>query len=133
MIRRPPRSTHCISSAASDVYKRQGINAEYMGQFYFMIAGTQQKAKYFYQSLIECLIAFILFFTSMFGLKKPSNQLNSTDLRFMEPDAASYLRGNNSNQDPQDRRRNYEQYQNNLNQRYRGQGQTYKFTCGTGG
>ena len=23
MIRRPPRSTHCISSAASDVYKRQ--------------------------------------------------------------------------------------------------------------
>eukprot|EP00826_Nyctotherus_ovalis_P035427 TRINITY_DN3043_c0_g1_i4.p1 TRINITY_DN3043_c0_g1~~TRINITY_DN3043_c0_g1_i4.p1 ORF type:complete len:145 (+),score=32.33 TRINITY_DN3043_c0_g1_i4:25-435(+) len=28
MIRRPPRSTHCISSAASDVYKRQ----EYMGR-----------------------------------------------------------------------------------------------------
>eukprot|EP00825_Cyclidium_porcatum_P030199 TRINITY_DN32056_c0_g1_i2.p1 TRINITY_DN32056_c0_g1~~TRINITY_DN32056_c0_g1_i2.p1 ORF type:complete len:289 (-),score=52.26 TRINITY_DN32056_c0_g1_i2:74-940(-) len=26
MIRRPPRSTHCISSAASDVYKRQDIN-----------------------------------------------------------------------------------------------------------
>ena len=25
MIRRPPRSTHCISSAASDVYKRQGV------------------------------------------------------------------------------------------------------------
>ncbi|GAB5872789.1 hypothetical protein JMUB7539_27280 [Staphylococcus aureus] len=25
MIRRPPRSTHCISSAASDVYKRQII------------------------------------------------------------------------------------------------------------
>jgi len=26
MIRRPPRSTHCISSAASDVYKRQPGN-----------------------------------------------------------------------------------------------------------
>ena len=26
MIRRPPRSTHCISSAASDVYKRQGVD-----------------------------------------------------------------------------------------------------------
>eukprot|EP00825_Cyclidium_porcatum_P009866 TRINITY_DN15046_c0_g1_i2.p2 TRINITY_DN15046_c0_g1~~TRINITY_DN15046_c0_g1_i2.p2 ORF type:complete len:104 (-),score=26.39 TRINITY_DN15046_c0_g1_i2:79-390(-) len=26
MIRRPPRSTHCISSAASDVYKRQCVN-----------------------------------------------------------------------------------------------------------
>ena len=25
MIRRPPRSTHCISSAASDVYKRQHL------------------------------------------------------------------------------------------------------------
>eukprot|EP00825_Cyclidium_porcatum_P014601 TRINITY_DN17895_c0_g1_i2.p3 TRINITY_DN17895_c0_g1~~TRINITY_DN17895_c0_g1_i2.p3 ORF type:complete len:170 (-),score=12.19 TRINITY_DN17895_c0_g1_i2:214-723(-) len=36
MLRRPPRSTHCISSAASDVYKRQGINAEYMG----MVADT---------------------------------------------------------------------------------------------
>eukprot|EP00828_Plagiopyla_frontata_P047127 TRINITY_DN862_c0_g1_i15.p1 TRINITY_DN862_c0_g1~~TRINITY_DN862_c0_g1_i15.p1 ORF type:complete len:114 (+),score=45.93 TRINITY_DN862_c0_g1_i15:109-450(+) len=32
MIRRPPRSTLSSSSAASDVYKRQGINAEYMGK-----------------------------------------------------------------------------------------------------
>eukprot|EP00826_Nyctotherus_ovalis_P020954 TRINITY_DN1666_c0_g1_i9.p1 TRINITY_DN1666_c0_g1~~TRINITY_DN1666_c0_g1_i9.p1 ORF type:complete len:101 (-),score=8.21 TRINITY_DN1666_c0_g1_i9:186-458(-) len=29
MIRRPPRSTHCISSAASDVYKRQYSYFEY--------------------------------------------------------------------------------------------------------
>ena len=28
MIRRPPRSTHCISSAASDVYKRQNSPSE---------------------------------------------------------------------------------------------------------
>jgi len=28
MIRRPPRSTHCISSAASDVYKRQARDTE---------------------------------------------------------------------------------------------------------
>ena len=28
MIRRPPRSTHCISSAASDVYKRQGTRCQ---------------------------------------------------------------------------------------------------------
>eukprot|EP00825_Cyclidium_porcatum_P025477 TRINITY_DN27684_c0_g1_i2.p3 TRINITY_DN27684_c0_g1~~TRINITY_DN27684_c0_g1_i2.p3 ORF type:complete len:150 (-),score=35.36 TRINITY_DN27684_c0_g1_i2:58-507(-) len=27
MIRRPPRSTHCISSAASDVYKRQPLTS----------------------------------------------------------------------------------------------------------
>ena len=31
MIRRPPRSTHCISSAASDVYKRQ-VTTENIGQ-----------------------------------------------------------------------------------------------------
>ena len=37
MIRRPPRSTHCISSAASDVYKRQvkksdiGKEIDYLG------------------------------------------------------------------------------------------------------
>eukprot|EP00826_Nyctotherus_ovalis_P014333 TRINITY_DN1398_c0_g1_i11.p2 TRINITY_DN1398_c0_g1~~TRINITY_DN1398_c0_g1_i11.p2 ORF type:complete len:120 (-),score=51.00 TRINITY_DN1398_c0_g1_i11:121-459(-) len=30
MIRRPPRSTHCISSAASDVYKRQPLTKEEM-------------------------------------------------------------------------------------------------------
>eukprot|EP00656_Telonema_subtile_P017630 TRINITY_DN19485_c0_g1_i1.p1 TRINITY_DN19485_c0_g1~~TRINITY_DN19485_c0_g1_i1.p1 ORF type:complete len:555 (-),score=180.96 TRINITY_DN19485_c0_g1_i1:309-1973(-) len=33
MIRRPPRSTLSSSSAASDVYKRQGINAEYGEEF----------------------------------------------------------------------------------------------------
>ena len=31
MIRRPPRSTHCISSAASDVYKRQANICERVG------------------------------------------------------------------------------------------------------
>eukprot|EP00825_Cyclidium_porcatum_P002990 TRINITY_DN11391_c0_g2_i5.p1 TRINITY_DN11391_c0_g2~~TRINITY_DN11391_c0_g2_i5.p1 ORF type:complete len:135 (+),score=38.55 TRINITY_DN11391_c0_g2_i5:93-497(+) len=35
MIRRPPRSTHCISSAASDVYKRQvqGQEITFQSQF----------------------------------------------------------------------------------------------------
>ena len=31
MIRRPPRSTHCISSAASDVYKRQQQEQDLIG------------------------------------------------------------------------------------------------------
>ena len=31
MIRRPPRSTHCISSAASDVYKRQPLLEAFAG------------------------------------------------------------------------------------------------------
>eukprot|EP00826_Nyctotherus_ovalis_P036635 TRINITY_DN3268_c0_g1_i8.p2 TRINITY_DN3268_c0_g1~~TRINITY_DN3268_c0_g1_i8.p2 ORF type:complete len:139 (-),score=42.96 TRINITY_DN3268_c0_g1_i8:192-587(-) len=33
MIRRPPRSTHCISSAASDVYKRQYNTNEELSNF----------------------------------------------------------------------------------------------------
>ena len=33
MIRRPPRSTHCISSAASDVYKRQ-VQADINNLYY---------------------------------------------------------------------------------------------------
>jgi len=34
MIRRPPRSTHCISSAASDVYKRQVVAVATTALFY---------------------------------------------------------------------------------------------------
>eukprot|EP00825_Cyclidium_porcatum_P048507 TRINITY_DN816_c0_g1_i4.p1 TRINITY_DN816_c0_g1~~TRINITY_DN816_c0_g1_i4.p1 ORF type:complete len:748 (+),score=168.04 TRINITY_DN816_c0_g1_i4:70-2313(+) len=37
MIRRPPRSTHCISSAASDVYKRQYQRRVHGTQFQFRI------------------------------------------------------------------------------------------------
>eukprot|EP00825_Cyclidium_porcatum_P035305 TRINITY_DN37023_c0_g1_i1.p3 TRINITY_DN37023_c0_g1~~TRINITY_DN37023_c0_g1_i1.p3 ORF type:complete len:108 (-),score=35.40 TRINITY_DN37023_c0_g1_i1:85-408(-) len=51
MMRRPPRSTHCISSAASDVYKRQYQRrvhgAEYMGQstWAYEIAGKMHLAR----------------------------------------------------------------------------------------
>eukprot|EP00825_Cyclidium_porcatum_P041137 TRINITY_DN5339_c0_g1_i3.p2 TRINITY_DN5339_c0_g1~~TRINITY_DN5339_c0_g1_i3.p2 ORF type:complete len:118 (+),score=35.15 TRINITY_DN5339_c0_g1_i3:165-518(+) len=38
MIRRPPRSTHCISSAASDVYKRQ-----YQRRVHGIISAYSQK------------------------------------------------------------------------------------------
>eukprot|EP00825_Cyclidium_porcatum_P051429 TRINITY_DN9457_c0_g1_i5.p2 TRINITY_DN9457_c0_g1~~TRINITY_DN9457_c0_g1_i5.p2 ORF type:complete len:108 (+),score=28.70 TRINITY_DN9457_c0_g1_i5:88-411(+) len=39
MIRRPPRSTHCISSAASDVYKRQQLQYSNFFEFkgFFLI------------------------------------------------------------------------------------------------
>ena len=36
MIRRPPRSTQGVSSAASDVYKRQGIS--YLNTPYYILA-----------------------------------------------------------------------------------------------
>eukprot|EP00826_Nyctotherus_ovalis_P006211 TRINITY_DN11447_c0_g1_i3.p1 TRINITY_DN11447_c0_g1~~TRINITY_DN11447_c0_g1_i3.p1 ORF type:complete len:268 (+),score=53.66 TRINITY_DN11447_c0_g1_i3:1-804(+) len=40
MIRRPPRSTHCISSAASDVYKRQ-VHGKEGGERIGYVIGTQ--------------------------------------------------------------------------------------------
>ena len=39
MIRRPPRSTHCISSAASDVYKRQPPESLTSLESYAIITG----------------------------------------------------------------------------------------------
>eukprot|EP00825_Cyclidium_porcatum_P047925 TRINITY_DN788_c0_g2_i1.p1 TRINITY_DN788_c0_g2~~TRINITY_DN788_c0_g2_i1.p1 ORF type:complete len:316 (-),score=44.50 TRINITY_DN788_c0_g2_i1:584-1531(-) len=48
MIRRPPRSTHCISSAASDVYKRQyqrrvhGLLEENMSKVPLTVAGAEK-------------------------------------------------------------------------------------------
>eukprot|EP00825_Cyclidium_porcatum_P004642 TRINITY_DN1219_c0_g1_i4.p1 TRINITY_DN1219_c0_g1~~TRINITY_DN1219_c0_g1_i4.p1 ORF type:complete len:287 (+),score=38.85 TRINITY_DN1219_c0_g1_i4:112-972(+) len=43
MIRRPPRSTHCISSAASDVYKRQFFgHANFFCLQYFYLFLSQQ-------------------------------------------------------------------------------------------
>ena len=36
MIRRPPTSTHCISSAASDVYKRQ-LECRYSGKLEYLM------------------------------------------------------------------------------------------------
>jgi len=44
MIRRPPRSTHCISSAASDVYKRQSEDAEAVARRLSVLAGTATRA-----------------------------------------------------------------------------------------
>eukprot|EP00825_Cyclidium_porcatum_P050725 TRINITY_DN9128_c0_g1_i1.p2 TRINITY_DN9128_c0_g1~~TRINITY_DN9128_c0_g1_i1.p2 ORF type:complete len:164 (-),score=34.28 TRINITY_DN9128_c0_g1_i1:1909-2400(-) len=41
MIRRPPRSTHCISSAASDVYKRQVSTQSTWGGFICEQAGKR--------------------------------------------------------------------------------------------
>ena len=52
MIRRPPRSTHCISSAASDVYKRQtqyiGFSPEHKG-----FAGTISLSSNLITSMIK--------------------------------------------------------------------------------
>ena len=42
MIRRPPRSTHCISSAASDVYKRQAFNNAHSVNLGSAYTGTKE-------------------------------------------------------------------------------------------
>eukprot|EP00825_Cyclidium_porcatum_P043507 TRINITY_DN6185_c0_g1_i2.p1 TRINITY_DN6185_c0_g1~~TRINITY_DN6185_c0_g1_i2.p1 ORF type:complete len:269 (-),score=62.00 TRINITY_DN6185_c0_g1_i2:292-1098(-) len=49
MIRRPPRSTHCISSAASDVYKRQVSTQSTWDKYYY----------YYYQYLISKQLLFL--------------------------------------------------------------------------
>ena len=46
MIRRPPRSTHCISSAASDVYKRQVVG-DVLKLQRNMVFVTQEKVNLF--------------------------------------------------------------------------------------
>eukprot|EP00825_Cyclidium_porcatum_P018809 TRINITY_DN2140_c0_g1_i4.p1 TRINITY_DN2140_c0_g1~~TRINITY_DN2140_c0_g1_i4.p1 ORF type:complete len:148 (+),score=23.44 TRINITY_DN2140_c0_g1_i4:143-586(+) len=56
MIRRPPRSTHCISSAASDVYKRQNtynINIYILKKNYINVFESQVKNKYRYKIKYE--------------------------------------------------------------------------------
>eukprot|EP00828_Plagiopyla_frontata_P040831 TRINITY_DN5643_c0_g2_i1.p1 TRINITY_DN5643_c0_g2~~TRINITY_DN5643_c0_g2_i1.p1 ORF type:complete len:304 (+),score=57.38 TRINITY_DN5643_c0_g2_i1:89-1000(+) len=50
MTRQPPRSTLSSSSAASDVYKRQGINAEYMGQ----LKSLENQKLQLIQSIFKC-------------------------------------------------------------------------------
>eukprot|EP00826_Nyctotherus_ovalis_P056936 TRINITY_DN7770_c0_g1_i9.p1 TRINITY_DN7770_c0_g1~~TRINITY_DN7770_c0_g1_i9.p1 ORF type:complete len:222 (+),score=69.87 TRINITY_DN7770_c0_g1_i9:28-666(+) len=44
MIRRPPRSTHCISSAASDVYKRQPMKCLSNNERYKQVRGISLRS-----------------------------------------------------------------------------------------
>eukprot|EP00826_Nyctotherus_ovalis_P065002 TRINITY_DN9543_c0_g1_i2.p1 TRINITY_DN9543_c0_g1~~TRINITY_DN9543_c0_g1_i2.p1 ORF type:complete len:123 (-),score=15.74 TRINITY_DN9543_c0_g1_i2:151-498(-) len=46
MIRRPPRSTHCISSAASDVYKRQ-VHGKFKSVFDAINSSVPKIVKWF--------------------------------------------------------------------------------------
>eukprot|EP00825_Cyclidium_porcatum_P027948 TRINITY_DN3031_c0_g1_i7.p1 TRINITY_DN3031_c0_g1~~TRINITY_DN3031_c0_g1_i7.p1 ORF type:complete len:355 (-),score=69.47 TRINITY_DN3031_c0_g1_i7:160-1224(-) len=61
MIRRPPRSTHCISSAASDVYKRQYQRRVHGGNnllfFFFLYFFNIKMIKIF---SIFCVLIFIV-------------------------------------------------------------------------
>eukprot|EP00825_Cyclidium_porcatum_P009846 TRINITY_DN15034_c0_g1_i6.p1 TRINITY_DN15034_c0_g1~~TRINITY_DN15034_c0_g1_i6.p1 ORF type:complete len:335 (+),score=57.81 TRINITY_DN15034_c0_g1_i6:126-1130(+) len=53
MIRRPPRSTHCISSAASDVYKRQLSNILYVSRTDPEISSMTEEIKLIIQSNVS--------------------------------------------------------------------------------
>jgi len=55
MIRRPPRSTHCISSAASDVYKRQSFKGVPVLR---TSNKTAEMIKYVSNALLATLISF---------------------------------------------------------------------------
>eukprot|EP00825_Cyclidium_porcatum_P017865 TRINITY_DN20529_c0_g1_i1.p2 TRINITY_DN20529_c0_g1~~TRINITY_DN20529_c0_g1_i1.p2 ORF type:complete len:164 (+),score=15.17 TRINITY_DN20529_c0_g1_i1:99-590(+) len=58
MIRRPPRSTHCISSAASDVYKRQYI--------YIYVHTRLRSLTFYYKNQFlqrqKCPIAYVYYY-----------------------------------------------------------------------
>eukprot|EP00825_Cyclidium_porcatum_P044250 TRINITY_DN6437_c0_g1_i2.p1 TRINITY_DN6437_c0_g1~~TRINITY_DN6437_c0_g1_i2.p1 ORF type:complete len:331 (+),score=56.93 TRINITY_DN6437_c0_g1_i2:144-1136(+) len=63
MIRRPPRSTHCISSAASDVYKRQ--QQDYVNSLRQQIDQSYQQMKQqflqFYNKIYDMLDPFLYY------------------------------------------------------------------------
>eukprot|EP00825_Cyclidium_porcatum_P021879 TRINITY_DN24257_c0_g1_i1.p2 TRINITY_DN24257_c0_g1~~TRINITY_DN24257_c0_g1_i1.p2 ORF type:complete len:162 (+),score=40.90 TRINITY_DN24257_c0_g1_i1:3-488(+) len=89
MIRQPPRSTHCISSAASDVYKRQTqstwaaiIIASKKGQFLNLNSGC-------WIDILEwTAFGFILpfFISEGFDLNRVSFIVTNTDSTDNEPD-----------------------------------------------
>eukprot|EP00825_Cyclidium_porcatum_P003822 TRINITY_DN11773_c0_g1_i2.p1 TRINITY_DN11773_c0_g1~~TRINITY_DN11773_c0_g1_i2.p1 ORF type:complete len:164 (-),score=48.62 TRINITY_DN11773_c0_g1_i2:272-763(-) len=51
MIRRPPRSTHCISSAASDVYKRQIEQLTWLNNLFQELFKLDNKYQYSTQNI----------------------------------------------------------------------------------
>eukprot|EP00831_Metopus_contortus_P082296 TRINITY_DN8863_c0_g2_i2.p2 TRINITY_DN8863_c0_g2~~TRINITY_DN8863_c0_g2_i2.p2 ORF type:complete len:113 (+),score=23.96 TRINITY_DN8863_c0_g2_i2:11-349(+) len=77
MIRRPPRSTQGVSSAASDVYKRQGINAEYMGLtygtymihliIYYLIAIFSMQGEFYTDSRVYTYALGVFFISYIFS------------------------------------------------------------------
>jgi len=54
MIRRPPRSTHCISSATSDVYKRQRHRSEVQPRVVGREAQGERRARSRYRRPSTC-------------------------------------------------------------------------------
>eukprot|EP00825_Cyclidium_porcatum_P039485 TRINITY_DN4789_c0_g1_i3.p1 TRINITY_DN4789_c0_g1~~TRINITY_DN4789_c0_g1_i3.p1 ORF type:complete len:321 (-),score=93.34 TRINITY_DN4789_c0_g1_i3:130-1092(-) len=60
MIRRPPRSTHCISSAASDVYKRQVSTQSTWGNILIINYQKYQKKFIYLYIYFQKLISFFL-------------------------------------------------------------------------
>eukprot|EP00825_Cyclidium_porcatum_P023135 TRINITY_DN25443_c0_g1_i1.p2 TRINITY_DN25443_c0_g1~~TRINITY_DN25443_c0_g1_i1.p2 ORF type:complete len:123 (+),score=16.99 TRINITY_DN25443_c0_g1_i1:26-394(+) len=78
MLRRPPRSTHCISSAASDVYKRQplfcrvtkfllqGFQIQYFSgtahscELFLIYVGFRIEVKFIYVTLITFWVLFLI-------------------------------------------------------------------------
>eukprot|EP01108_Squamamoeba_japonica_P000620 TRINITY_DN1214_c0_g2_i1.p1 TRINITY_DN1214_c0_g2~~TRINITY_DN1214_c0_g2_i1.p1 ORF type:complete len:129 (+),score=42.13 TRINITY_DN1214_c0_g2_i1:2-388(+) len=81
MIRRPPRSTLMRSSAASDVYKRQGINAEY-GTFVLKNTTMNFSRAFLTRELTHVwpfAVGFGLMTAGMMSIKTPKEERASSD------------------------------------------------------
>ena len=86
MIRRPPRSTHCISSAASDVYRRQTLWDTVKGAIAGfeeggIVGGISGAIKGFFNSLItaplDMLKDAVAWVLDLFGFENAAKVLDS--------------------------------------------------------
>eukprot|EP00825_Cyclidium_porcatum_P024717 TRINITY_DN2708_c0_g1_i6.p1 TRINITY_DN2708_c0_g1~~TRINITY_DN2708_c0_g1_i6.p1 ORF type:complete len:175 (+),score=4.49 TRINITY_DN2708_c0_g1_i6:25-549(+) len=90
MIRRPPRSTHCISSAASDVYKRQLYVSWLSFLFCFLVLLLLypvvfcQIFVHFYSYFFQCFHTFFFqyYFFFLISRKRASRGDSNPDARF---------------------------------------------------
>src|SRR5678809_1029608 len=91
MIRRPPRSTLDRSSAASDVYKRQGYNNFGNAQRYFC-ADTEQSAK---RIAILCMVLFtigsVIFYLPPLIARVALPELGTAANGLRQPSEAAYI------------------------------------------
>eukprot|EP00826_Nyctotherus_ovalis_P050321 TRINITY_DN6152_c0_g2_i5.p1 TRINITY_DN6152_c0_g2~~TRINITY_DN6152_c0_g2_i5.p1 ORF type:complete len:221 (-),score=68.16 TRINITY_DN6152_c0_g2_i5:128-733(-) len=74
MLRRPPRSTHCISSAASDVYKRQVATRWYRAPE--ILLGSKKYTKAIDMWSVGCILGEMFLGKALFQGSSTLNQLD---------------------------------------------------------
>ena len=86
MIRRPPRSTHCISSAASDVYKRQDMGDTFDSRKGIDFAALTWAKDNYFDRLRNMGITVHTIVGNHTAYYKNTNDINAVDLLLREYD-----------------------------------------------